>query len=196
MKKRILWIAIISAMAAAIPCVAELGQAPFTIGFAVGAPCEYPVDWSGSFSVLTAEALVSQNLTFAFDLGTYPSSFPDFYEGTVSLLVKAWVGAGCFYAGGGLSARCHHVGSTWVAMPHLNLKAGFQAWLLESLAFVVQVRTLEALPVSWQFSPEISLGLTVAIGRARPSTLFADGPTLWILVGLGVAALIAFLPRI
>jgi hypothetical protein len=196
MRTRVLLIVAFLGLALAMPCAAELGQAPFAVGFAVGVPYGLPVDWSGSFSVLTGEALLSRNLTVAFDIGTYPASFPDLYEASVSLLVKGWLGAVGFYAGGGFTARLHHIGSTWVSVPHLNLKAGAQAWILESLALAVQVRSIEALPVSWAFTPEISLGLTVAIGRARPATLFADGATLWILVGLGVAALIAFLPRI
>ena len=196
MRTRVLLIVILLGLALAAPCVAELGPAPFAVGFAIGVPYALPVDWSGSFSILTGEALLSRNLTVAFDIGTYPASFPDLYEGGVSLLVKGWLGAASFYAGGGLTGRWHHIGSAWARVPHLNLKAGAQAWVLESLAFALQVRSLEALPVSWTFTPEISLGVTVAIGRARPATLFADGPTLWILLGLGVAALIAFLPRI
>ena len=196
MRTRVLLIVTLLGLALATPCAAELGQAPFAIGFAVGVPYQYPIDWSGSFSVLTGEAFLSRNLTVAFDIGTYPAALPDLYEGSVSLLVKGWLGAASFYAGGGLTARWHHIGSTWVGVPHLNLKAGAQAWVLESLALALQVRSIEALPVNWAFTPEISLGLTVAIGRARPTTLFADGATLWVLVGLGVAALIAFLPRI
>lgn len=196
MRTRVLLIVTLVGFALAAPCAAELGQAPFAVGFAVGVPYQYPIDWSGSFSVLTCEAFLSQNLTAAFDIGTYPASFPDLYEGSVSLLAKGWLGAASFYAGGGLTARWHHIGSTWIGVPHLNLKAGIQAWVLESFALALQVRSIEALPVSWTFTPEISLGLTVAIGRARPTTLFADGATLWVLVGLGVAALIAFLPRI
>ena len=187
---------LVAVLGIALPCAADLGQAPFGIGFAVGVPCSLPIDWPGSFSVLTGEAFLSRNLTVAFDVGTYPASFPDLFEGSVSLLVKGWLGAACFYAGGGLTGRWHHVGSAWIAVPHMNLKAGTQAWILDSLALVVQARSVEPLPVTWAFTPEISLGVTVALGRARPETLFADGPTLWILVGLGVAALIAFLPRI
>jgi hypothetical protein len=179
-----------------VPCAAELGQAPFGFGFAVGVPYALPVDWSGSFSVLTAEAFLSRNLTVAFDIGTYPASFPDLYEGSVSLLVKGWLGAVSFFGGGGLTARWHHVGSAWIGVSHLNLKAGCQAWILESLALVLQVRSIEPLPVTWTLTPELSLGVNVALGRARPPTLYADGATLWILVGLAVAALIAFLPRI
>jgi len=186
---------ILAGLAAAVPCAAQLGQAPFAVGFSVGVPYGFPVDWAGSFSVLTAEAFLSRNLTVAFDLGTYPASFPNLYEGGASLLVKGWFGAACFFGGGGLTARWHHTGSTWIGVPHLNLRAGVQAWLLESLALVFQARSLEAIPVAWTLTPEVSLGLSVAFGRARPSTPFADNATLWVIVGLGVAALIAFLPR-
>jgi hypothetical protein len=196
MRIQVLLIVTLLGLVLATPCAAELGQAPFAVGFAVGVPYGLPVDWSGSFSILTGEAFLSRSLTVAFDIGTYPASFPDLYEGGVSLLVKGWLGAASLYAGGGLTGRWHHIGSTWAGVPHLNLKAGAQAWVLESLALVLQVRSIEALPVSWTFTPEISLGLSVAIGRARPATLFADGAILWILLGLGVAALIAFLPRI
>jgi len=187
---------LVAVLGIALPCVAELGQAPFGIGFAVGVPYGLPVDWSGSFSTLTGEAFLSRNLTVTFDAGTYPASFPDLFEGSVSLLVKGWLGAACFYGGGGLTGRWHRVGSTWVAVPHMNLKAGAQAWVLDSLALVIQARSVEPLPVTWAFTPEISLGVAVALGRARPGTPYADGATLWILAGLGVAALIAFLPRI
>ena len=195
MKTRVLLVVTLLGLALATACAAELEQAPFAVGFAVGVPYQYPIDWSGSFSMLTGEAFLSRSLTVALDIGTYPTSFPNLYEGGVSLLVKGWLGAASFYAGGGLTGRWHHTGSMWIGVPHLNLKAGVQAWILESLAFALQARSVEALPVSWTFTPEISLGVTVAIGRARPATLFADGATLWFLVGLGVAALIAFLPR-
>ncbi len=196
MRTRALLITALLGLAVGTPCAAELGQAPFSVGFAVGVPYRLPVDWSDSFSVLTGEAFLSHNLTVAVDIGTYPSSFPNLYEGSVSLLVKGWLGAANFYAGGGLTARWHHIGSTWVGVPHLNLKVGVQAWVLDPLALTLQVRSVEPLPVTWTLTPEISLGLSVAIGRARPASLFVDGPTLWILVGLGVAALIAFLPRV
>jgi ABC-type amino acid transport substrate-binding protein len=195
MRRRAILLAALLSAVLATACAAELGQAPFAIGFAVGVPCSLPVDWSGSLSLLTGEALLSQNLTVALDLATYPASFPNLYEGSVSLLVKAWLGAASFFGGGGLTERWHRVGSDWVSVPHLNLKAGFQAWFVDSLALQLQVRSVEALPVSWELRPELTIGMTVAIGRARPPTLLADGQTLWILVGLGVAAMIAFLPR-
>jgi hypothetical protein len=195
MTRRILCLAAVLGLAVAVSCPAQLGPAPFAVGFAVGVPYGLPVDWSGSFSVLSAEAFLSRNLTVGFDLGTYPASFPDLYEGSVSLHVKGWLGAASFFAGGGLTGRWHHVGSAWALVPHLNLRAGVQAWVLESLAIVFQARSVEPLPVVWTLTPEISLGVAVAIGRATPSTPVADVATLWILVGLGVAALIAFLPR-
>lgn len=194
MRTRVLLL--VAILGIAVPCAAELGQAPFAIGFAVGVPYGLPLDWTGSFSVLTGEALLSRNLTIALDVGTYPASFPDLVEGSLSLLVKGWLGAACFFGGGGLTVRWHDVGSAWIGVSHLNLKAGFQAWVLDSFALVLQARSIEPLPVSWTLTPELSLGVTVALGRARPGTLYADGATLWILVGLGVAALIAFLPRI
>ncbi len=196
MRIRIALLVMLLGFAVALPCMAELEPALFSIGFAVGVPYGLPVDWSGSFTTLTGEALISRNLTVAFDFGTYPASFPDLYEGSVSLLVKGWLGAASLFAGGGLTGRWHDVGATWVGVPHLNLKAGAQAWLLESLAFVIQARTIEPLPVSWALTPEFSLGISVAFGRARPGTTSVDGAILWLLVGLGVAAAIAFLPRI
>jgi len=196
MRSQVVLVAALLGIAVTLPCAADLGQAPFAVGFSVGIPYDYPIDWSRSFSVLSAEVFLSRNLTASFDIGTYPASFPNLYEGSVSLLVKGWLGAVSFYGGGGLTARWHNVGSTWVGVPHLNLKAGVQAWVLESLGFVLQARSIETLPVQWTLAPEISLGVIVALGRGRPGTLCVDGPTLWLLVGLGVAALIAFLPRI
>ncbi len=178
-----------------VSCGAELNPAPFSIGFAVGAPWRLPVDWTGSFSLLTAEALLSHNLTVGFELGTYPASFPDLVEGSASLLVKGWLGTAALFAGGGLTARWNPTSTAWIPVPHLNLKAGVQLWWVDALAWTVQLRSVEPLPARWMFSPEISVGASVALGRGRPDSPFVDGPTLWILVGLGVAALIAFLPR-
>jgi len=195
MRTRTLAIVILLGLVVGAACAAQLSPAPFSIGFAVGVPYGLPVDWSGSFSTLSVEALLSRNLTFGFDLGTYPASFPDLIEGSASLLVKGWLGSACFFGGGGLTGRWHDIGSSWAVVPHLNLRAGVQAWLLDSLALVFQVRSVEPLPVTWTLTPELSVGVSVALGRARPPTPLADAATLWILVGLGVAALIAFLPR-
>ncbi|MCK5827601.1 hypothetical protein KAH43_03665, partial [Candidatus Bipolaricaulota bacterium] len=130
-----------------------------------------------------------------FDLGTYPPDFPNLFEGTAGMLVKAWVGPVNAYAGGGFTMQWRQVGTAWGYNPYLTLKGGFQWWLLDSLAVIAQFRTHEALPIRWTFAPEFSLGLTVAFGSGRPDPLMVDPATLWLVVGLGVAALIAFLPK-
>jgi len=195
MRLRVLCIAAVLATALAMPGLGELSPAPFSIGFAVGVPWRVPIDWTGSFTVITTEALLSHNLTIALDVGTYPVGFPTQFEGSASLLVKGWLGAACIYAGGGLTAEWRHVGAVWATVPHMNLRAGVQAWILESMALTFQVRSVEVFPIQWTLAPEVSLGLNVAIGRGRPAEPFVDGATLWLLVGLGVAALLAFLPR-
>lgn len=174
---------------------AEASPAPFSIGFGVGVPYEVPVDWTRSFSYLTTEVFLSRNLTAAFDLGTYPPDFPNLFEGTAGMLVKAWVGPVNAFVGGGYTLQWRKVGSAWGYNPYLTLKGGFQCWVLDSLAIVAQFRTHEPLPIHWTFAPEFSLGMTIAFGSARPDPLIYDPATLWLLVGLGVAALIAFLPR-
>jgi len=194
--KRHLTLALILVALGGVLCGAELAPALFAVGFGVGVPYELPVAWDQSFSYLTSEVFLSRNLTAAFDLGVYPASFPDLIEASAALLVKGWLGASSLFGGGGFAARYLRIGSVWGISPYLVLKAGFQTWLLDSLALVVQYRTIEALPIDWTFSPELSLGLTVAFGRARPEAPVYDGQSIWILVGLGVAALIAFVPRI
>jgi hypothetical protein len=174
---------------------AGASPAPFSIGFGVGVPYEVPVDWSRSFSYLTTEVFLSRNLTAVFDLGTYPPDFPNLFEGTAGMLVKAWVGPVNAYVGGGYTLQWRRVGSAWGYNPYLTLKGGFQCWVLDSLAIVAQFRTHEALPIQWTFAPEFSLGMTVAFGSGRPDPLLYDPATLWLVVGLGVAALIAFLPK-
>jgi len=134
-------------------------------------------------------------ILLVFDLGTYPPDFPNLFEGTAGMLVKAWVGPVNAYAGGGFTMQWRKVGTAWGYNPYLTLKGGFQCWLLDSLAVVAQFRTHEALPIQWTFAPEFSLGLTVAFGSGRPDPLMYDPVTLWLVVGLGVAALIAFLPK-
>ena len=188
-------VAILLILLAVGATTAVAAPAPFSIGFGVGVPYETPVDWPASFSYLTTEVFLSHNLTAVFDLGTYPSDFPGLFEGTAGMLVKAWVGPVNAFAGGGFTLQWREVGTAWGFNPYLTLKGGFQVWLLESLAFVAQFRTQEPIPVQWTFSPELSLGLTVAFGSGRPDPQFFDPATLWIVVGMGVAALIAFLPK-
>ena len=174
---------------------ADTSPAPFSIGFGVGVPYELPVDWTRSFSYLPAEAFLSPNLTAVFDFGTYPLDFPNIFEGTAGMLIKAWVGPVNAFVGGGYTWQWTHVGTVWGFNPHLTLKGGFQVWPVDSVAFVAQFRTHEPLPIQWIFAPEFSLGMMVAFGNGRPDPLIYDPATLWLLVGLGVAALIAFLPR-
>ena len=88
-------------------------QAPFSIGFGAGVPYETPVDWARSFSYLTTEVFLSRNLTAVFDLGTYPPDFPNLFEGTAGMLVKAWVGPVNAYAGGGFTVQWRQVGTAW-----------------------------------------------------------------------------------
>jgi len=188
-------VVLLALLALGITTVAATPPAPFSIGFGVGVPYELPVDWTASFSYLTTELFLSPNLTAVFDLGTYPPDFPDLFEGTVGMLVKGWAGAANAFAGGGFTMQWRRVGTAWGFNPHLTLKGGFQFWVLDSLALVAQFRTHEPLPIQWTFSPELSLGMTVALGRGRPDPLMYDPITLWLVVGLGVAALIAFLPK-
>ena len=178
-----------------LTAAADTSPAPFSIGFGVGVPYELPVDWTRSFSFLTAEAFLSPNLTAIFDFGTYPPDFPNMFEATAGMLVKAWVGPVNAFVGGGYTWQWRHVGTVWGFNPHLTLKGGFQVWAADSVAFVAQFRTHEPLPIEWIFAPEFSLGMMVAFGNGRPDPLIYDPATLWLLVGLGVAALIAFLPR-
>lgn len=174
---------------------AELQPALVAIGFAVSVPYSLPVDWDGSFSYLSLEGLLSENLTALLDLGTYPASFPDRYETGGILLAKGWVGPTALYAGGGFSIQWLRVGSAWAIRPYLDLRAGYQIWLRDPFAVILQFRTLQKLPIEWSFSPEIALGFELGLGRGRPIAPRFDGGYIWLLVGLGVAALIAFLPR-
>jgi hypothetical protein len=175
---------------------AALGPALASIGFGVSVPYELPVDWTASFSFVSLEALLSPHLTVFLDLGTYPATFPDVFEAGASLLVKGWMGPTDVFGGGGLTTQWTRVGSAWSIRPLWNLRAGYQIWLAQSAAVQLQFRTLEPIYLGeWTFSPEIALGLCVGLGSARPSSPQFDLAYLWLIVGLGVAALIAFLPR-
>jgi hypothetical protein len=100
------------------------------------------------------------------------------------------------FGGGGVTTQWTRVGSAWSIRPLWNLRAGYQIWLAEAAAIQLQFRTLEPLYLSeWTFSPEIALGFCVGLGSARPASPQFDLAYLWLIVGLGVAALLAFLPR-
>jgi hypothetical protein len=178
-----------TALAEALP------EARTAFGFGVSVPYELPVDWTASYSFVSSEVLLTPNVTLFLDVGTYPALFPILFEGGASVLVRGWVGPTVIFAGGGVSTQYRRVGFAWAWKPFLALRAGFQTWLLDSVAISVHYRTLEALPVEWVFAPQIAIGLNVALGRARPVSPQYDADYLWLLVGLAAAALIAFLPR-
>jgi len=194
-RSRLLAIGIFIASLPLCAAAADLPQAPATIGFGVSVPYALPVDWSSSFSFVSYEALLTSNVTLFLEAGTYPALFPNQFEGGASLLVKGWLGPTALYVGGGLSMQWRRVGSAWSLKPMLGLRTGYQIWLIDAVAVFLQFRSLEAIPVSWVLSPEIALGIDVGFGRARPEAPRYDGEYIWLLVGLGVAALIAFLPR-
>ncbi|MCK4599808.1 hypothetical protein KAU37_08340 [Candidatus Bipolaricaulota bacterium] len=167
-----------------------------TIGFGVGVPPVLPIAWSESFSFLTTEILAESNLSFLLTLGTYPAYFPNLYQADAALIVKAWLGPLSLYAGGGLSLQWRLIGDAWLLSPFMNVVAGAKLWIVDSFAFCAQVRSLDLLPASWTLDPEVSLGTTIAFGKARPALPRVDEDYLWILVGLGVLALLAYYPRI
>ncbi len=179
----------------ALAAPAALHPAFASVGFGVSVPAVWPIAWGDSFSFVTLEALLSPHVTTFFDLGTYPAEFPNLFEGSSSLLVKSWIGPASLYAGAGLSVRARRVGSVWSYRPLLALRAGCQLWLLEPLAFHLQFRSLDPFPLQWTFSPEVSLGFSVGLGRATPDRPAWDFDYLWLITGLAVAAVVAFLPR-
>jgi hypothetical protein len=120
--------------------------APVAIGFGVGAPPFIPIEWSESFSFLTTELFLDPNLTLLFTLGTYPADFPTLYEGSGSLIVKAWLGPVALYAGGGFTIQSRLITDTWFWVPFMNITAGMQLWVTDSFALITQVRSIEPLP--------------------------------------------------
>jgi len=165
------------------------------IGFGAGVPAGLPVDWSASFTFATLEAFAESNLSILLTFGTYPTDFPELYEGNASLLVKAWSGPIALFAGGGLSLQWRLVNAAWLWTPLANVETGIQLWVLDSLAFFAQIRSVEPLPAVWTFNPEISLGTTISFGRARPIEPRLDGGYLWLVVGLWVLAFLTYYPR-
>ena len=177
-------------------CSTLLAYGAIGIGFGVGVPAALPIDWGASFTFATLEVLAESNLSFLFTLGTYPTDFPELYEGNASLLAKAWSGPVALYAGGGFSLQWRLVGTAWLWTPFMNVKTGVQLWILDSLAFFAQVRSLDPLPAEWSFNPEFSLGTSISFGKARPPSPRLDGGYLWLVIGLWVLAFLAYYPRV
>jgi hypothetical protein len=182
---------------AAAGVAAQAQTAPAAFGFGVAVPAALPVDLHNSFSYLTAEFFPDPNLTFLGAIGTYPADFPDLTEFDGSLLLKGWLGPVIsVYGGAGLAFQAEWLAPGWAWHPFMVVQAGAELWLNESFAVRAQVRSLDPFPLSWTLHPQVSLALLVAFGSARP-----PGPSpqnlwsAWLLVGLGVAALLAYYPR-
>lgn len=172
------------------------GGVPLAFGFGVTAPAAIPIDWSASFSSITAELLTDPNLTLLFTLGTYPSLFPNLFEGSANAIVKSWLGPIAVYAGGGLDLQWKPIGGVWGWTPYMNITAGTQIWLIDSVALIASVRSVDTLPPTWTFSPQISLGLRFSLSPARPPALGRENAFyFWIVAGLLVAALLTYYPH-
>jgi len=189
---------LVSALTLVLVCASagEVARGELAFGFGVAVPLGLPIAWSESFSFLTAEAGAEGNMSFRLSVGTYPAEFPDLYEADASLLVKGWLGPALLYAGGGFSLEWRRIGQAWLWSPLMNLMAGTQLWLVDSVALCLELRSLERLPAVWVLDPEISLGITLGLGPVRPSPARVDAYHLWILVGLGVLTFILYCPRI
>ena len=172
------------------------GGVPLAFGFGVTVPAAIPIDWNESFSSISMEALMDPNLTFLFTLGTYPAHFPNLFEASGDIIVKSWMGSVAIYAGGGLDLQWKPIGGTWGWTPYMHITAGTQIWLIDSVAFVASVRSIDAIPPTWTFSPEVSLGLQFSLSSPRPPTLGKENAFyFWIVVGLLVAALLTYYPH-
>ena len=169
---------------------------PLALGFDIAAPANLPIDWSASFSSITMEILTDPNLTLLFAAGTYPAHFPNLFEGSADVIVKSWLGPIAVFAGGGLSLRWKPIGGVWGYTPYMNLTAGTQIWLIDSVALIASVRSVDTLPPMWTFSPEVSLGLRFSLSPARPPSLGRENAFyFWVVAGMLVAALLAFYPH-
>jgi len=190
------YIIVLLILLAAVGSAATAQSAPAAFGFGVGVPAALPIDLAHSFSYLTLEFLPDPNLTFLTTVGTYPARFPDLTEFDGSLLLKGWLGPLSFYGGAGLAFQAEWLSPGWAWHPFMVVQAGVELWPIDSFAVRAQVRSLDSFPLSWTIHPEVSLGILVALGPARLA-----GPTLenswstWLLVGLAVAALLAYYPH-
>lgn len=168
------------------------------LGFGIGIPPILPIQWDESFPFIVAEMPAEANLAFLFTVGTYPSDtgVPELYELDADLLIKAWLGPFSLYAGGGVASWWQPLGASWEWTPRMSVVAGAQLWILSSFTLFAQVRSLDSWPPTWTLHPTVALGTEIAFASVRPSTLRTDGEYLWLLVGLGVLALLAYYPRV
>ena len=170
---------------------------PLAFGFDVTVPAALPIGWDVSFSSLSMEFIPDPNLTLLFTLGTYPSHFPHMFEGSANVIVKSWLGPLAVYAGGGLDLLWRPIGGVWSWAPYINLMAGTQIWLIDSVAIVAGASLREPLPPTWTFSPNISLGLRFSLAPVRPPAPKKENFFyFWIVVGLLVAGVLAYYPHI
>jgi len=174
-------------------CVSS--QATSTIGFGVGAPPRLPVNWNDSFSFVHAELLAESNLSFQFTLGTYPTSFPNAFQLDASLVIKAWLSPFAIYAGTGLTVQERQIAGFWFPYPFMNILAGAQLWFSSYVNLFAEVRSTEPLPPSWTLNPEVLAGGSIALGPSSSRSQRADTDYLWLIVGLGVVALLLYYPR-
>ncbi len=170
-------------------------NAATAVGFGVGFPPTLPIVWNDSVSFLVAEVAADQPMSFRSTIGAYPASFPDVYVADATLLVKAWLGPAALYAGGGFSLEWRRIGAAWLWTPMMNVLFGTQVWVVDSLALFAEARSAEELPPTFAFAPQICLGVTVGLGKVRPSPMRVDLYHLWVLVGLGVLAFLIYYPR-
>ncbi len=192
-KKLLCFVFVVSMLAGVISAQAAL---PIAFGFDVGVPAVLPIDWNASFSYLSAEMLFDPNLTFLFTALTYPATFPDLFEASVDLVIKGWLGPIALYSGGGLALQWRVIGGTWGVTPFVHITAGAQLWLLDSVAIVASVRSLDTLPPAWTFTPQVSLGARVSFVPPRPPVLGAENLFyIWLVIGLGVVALLTYYPH-
>ena len=193
--RRVRGAALVLGVTSMLLLVGASGRGAAAIGFGVGVPVALPIAWQDSFSFLTGEFGVEENMALRLTVGTYPASFPDRYEADAALLVKAWLGPAVLYGGGGLSLEWKRIGDAWLWTPLMNVMCGVQFWLTGSVALSLEARSLDKLPAGWILSPELCLGTTLALGPIRSSQAGPDAYYLWVLVGLGVAALLVYYPR-
>ena len=173
------------------------GHAATAVGFGVGMPATTVIDWSNSFPYATVEAFTDSDLAVRFTIGTYPTDFPTGFETSTSFIVKGWGGPVAVYAGAGLSVywKWLTAESVWKWSPYMNMLAGMELRVATPLSLFCQVRALDPIPLTFTVHPQVSLGARLVFGPPRFPAGPADGVALWVIIGLGVLALVAYLPR-